>query len=772
MMMTKPIVLAVVVALGLASCAGDSEASKKRLLETGNKYYDSGKYKEASLVYRKLINKDARYGEAYYRWGLTELKQGRFSDALRALRRASELQPDNDDAHAKLGDLYLAIYLSDQKKFKQVLADFEDLSKRLLKRNPNNYEGLRMKGYLAVANQDFKAAIETFRAADKIKPNQGQVTLALAQSLVQDKQDAEAERVVREGIAKNKTFGQLYDFLYLLKFREKKEDECEQILRQKLASNSNSIAYWLDLAAHFVRFRKTDQMEATLRELLSKTEIKDRHKLAGDFYVRIGNLPAAYKLYEEGVKAEPASKVTLQKKMVEILAMQGQLDESIKLADSVLAENKNDNEAKAIRAALRLRSGNRQELDASIKEFQDVIKAMPDNAVVRFNLGEALLAKGELDQARNQFLESIKIRPSYVYPKVALARMYLAQRDWSKAQQYADEALQVNERYTPARLARVSALVGMREPNSLRTARTELDKMIENNPDNRDSRYLLAMVDLIEGKSAAAEKGFGMLRNSNPPDIRGLFGLAEIYMATKRADEARILIENEIKKGGPNQRGLRLSLANVAVRSKNFEAAISEYKSLIDENPKAPDLWMRMGETYRLAGNFDQAIASFDKAREFAPSNPAAYLRKALAMEAAGRRTETRPIYEQILKLAPDNAFALNNLAYIMAENDKDLDQALTFAQKAKQQMPDNMDVADTLGWIYLKKNLNDDAIKVFRDLLQKKPEHVTWRYHLAMALFMKGDRLQARKELESAMKNKPRPDETNKINALLSRIG
>jgi len=772
MMMTRPTALLAVFALALASCAGDSEGSKRRLLETGNKYFDAGKYKEASLVYRKLINKDPRYGEAYYRWGLTELKQGRYQDALRALRRASELQPENDDAHAKLGDLYLAIYLSDPKKFKQVLADFEDLSKRLLKRNPNNFEGLRMKGYLAIANQDFKAAIETFRAADQVKPAQGQVILALAQSLAQDKQEAEAERVLRDGIAKTKTFGQLYDFLYLLKARQKNEAECEQILRSKLASNPASVAYWLDLASHFVRFRKPDQMEATLREFLSKGELKDRHKLAGDFYVRIGNLPAAYKLYEEGIKAEPSSKVTLQKKMVEILAMQGQLDESIKLADSVLAAHPEDNEAKAIRAALRLRSGNRKEIEASIKEFQDVIKAMPDNAVVRFNLGEALLAKGEVDQARSQFLESIKIRPSYIYPKVALARMYLAQRDWAKAQQYADEALQVNQRYLPARLARVSALIGVREPNSLRTARAELERVLETNPDNRDSRYLLAMVDMIEGKTAAAEKGFSLLHTANPPDIRGLFGLTEVYMATKRANEARILLENELKKGAGNQRGLRLALANVAVRSRNYPAAISQYKTLLEENPKAPDLWMRMGETHRLAGSYDEAIAAFDKAREFAPNNPAVYLRKALTMEMAGRRTETRPIYEQILKLAPDNPFALNNLAYIMAENDKDLDQALTFAQKAKQQLPDNLDVADTLGWIYLKKNLNDDAIKVFRDLLQKKPEHVTWRYHLAMALFMKGDRLQARKELESAMKNKPRPDETAKINALLQRIG
>jgi Tfp pilus assembly protein PilF len=55
--------------------------------------------------------------------------------------------------------------------------------------------------------------------------------------------------------------------------------------------------------------------------------------------------------------------------------------------------------------------------------------------------------------------------------------------------------------------------------------------------------------------------------------------------------------------------------------------------------------------------------------------------------------------------------------------------------------------------------------------LLQKKPEHVTWRYHLAIALVQKGDRLQAKKEIETAMRNNPSAEETQKLRELLSRI-
>ncbi|MBL8293837.1 MAG: tetratricopeptide repeat protein, partial [Bryobacterales bacterium] len=144
----------------------------------------------------------------------------------------------------------------------------------------------------------------------------------------------------------------------------------------------------------------------------------------------------------------------------------------------------------------------------------------------------------------------------------------------------------------------------------------------------------------------------------------------------------------------------------------------------------------------------------------------------AMTLEAAGRKGEVRPVYEQIIKLAPDNAVALNNMAFLLAESGQDLDQALTYAQRAKQQLPNNLDVADTLGWVYIKKNLSDDAIKIFRDLVLQKPDNATWRYHLALALFQKGDKLQAKKELEVALKTKRNSEEEQKIKELLGRIG
>jgi Flp pilus assembly protein TadD len=108
----------------------------------------------------------------------------------------------------------------------------------------------------------------------------------------------------------------------------------------------------------------------------------------------------------------------------------------------------------------------------------------------------------------------------------------------------------------------------------------------------------------------------------------------------------------------------------------------------------------------------------------------------------------------------------------LLAERGGDLDRALTLAQRARQKLPQDHNVADTLGWIYIKKNLADNAIEIFRELTRKEPGNPTFHYHLGMALYQKGDRVAARQALQNALRNKPAPDEAARIKELLSKVG
>jgi predicted Zn-dependent protease len=96
----------------------------------------------------------------------------------------------------------------------------------------------------------------------------------------------------------------------------------------------------------------------------------------------------------------------------------------------------------------------------------------------------------------------------------------------------------------------------------------------------------------------------------------------------------------------------------------------------------------------------------------------------------------------------------------------------LAYAQRAQQKRPNDPNVVDTLALIYIHKNLTDDSVRMLRDLVSKKPENPTFHLHLALALYQKGDRPEAKKELETAMRNKPSDREQGKIKELLAKVG
>ena len=91
-----------------------------------------------------------------------------------------------------------------------------------------------------------------------------------------------------------------------------------------------------------------------------------------------------------------------------------------------------------------------------------------------------------------------------------------------------------------------------------------------------------------------------------------------------------------------------------------------------------------------------------------------------------------------------------------MAEHGGNLDEALSFAESARAQQEDNPHIADTLGWIYYKKNAYLKAVSILQEAAEKLPENPVVQYHLGMAQFKKGDRLKGKKTLEAAFQLSP----------------
>jgi tetratricopeptide (TPR) repeat protein len=127
--------------------------------------------------------------------------------------------------------------------------------------------------------------------------------------------------------------------------------------------------------------------------------------------------------------------------------------------------------------------------------------------------------------------------------------------------------------------------------------------------------------------------------------------------------------------------------------------------------------------------------------------------------------------FQKALEISPTFAPAANNLAWNYAEHGGNIDVALSLAQTAKAQSPDDPTVADTLGWIYYKKHAYDYAIKQLEESIKRMPDNPMMHYHLGMALYKKGEAPSARQALQRALqlqKDFPGAEEAKQVLAEL----
>ena len=755
--------------LGLAACNTDPTVVSRKYVERGSKYFSQGKYKEASILYRRALNKDQRSADAWYHLGLVHTKLGALPEARKDFSRAMELNPGNQDAAVHLGDLDLAFYLLDPSHGAVFLADLREITGRLLKQDARSFDGLRFAGNIALAKNDRPSAIQAFETANQVNPDQPDLVLTLVQTLFADRQDEAGEQLAGLLIERRKSFAQIYDALYIHYLRSNRPVEAEQVLQKKIANNPGRGTYLVQLASHYVLAHRPGDVAATIARLTTDLKQFPGGCLeAGDFFVSLRDYPSALRQFEAGQQQDPKAGRVYRKKIAEVLAAEGARDQAARMVADLLQEDSKDPEARALRTTLELVSTDPGRVRAAISDLEQLAKAMPGNATLHSNLGRAYMAatgQPNLELARAQLEIALRLDPHHAPAKLAWAELALSQGEPARAVQAADEIIREDPANALARLIRARGLVKMAEPGK---ARQELTEIVATAPSN-DARNELAELDLRERRFQQAQDGFRSLIQAG--DSRGTPGLIQCALAQSQWQQA-VQIASDQLRSAPERQDYRMALARAYVASGNFDAAVQEFQWLIASDPKSGPFYLELGEAKGRAGDVQGAMAAFQMARQLAPANAAAAFALALLYDQTGRFTEARKVYQIVIQLQPENTAALNNLAYLDAEDGLDLDQALARAQHAQQLLPDDPNVQDTLALVYIQKNLTNEGVRILRDLVNRNPDNAAFHLHLALALYQKGDRPWAKRELLVAGRHNPNPRQQDKIKGLLAKIG
>ena len=722
--------------LVLLGCSTDPEVAKQRLLETANGYFDRGRYKEAALIYRRAIQTDRRFGEAYYRLGLAQLRLGRVQGAFNALTRATELQPENADAFEKLADIYISAAAASPAKKGPLMSELQNLADRAERTEIDRYQIVRVRGYISLAKGEDDAAVEFLTEAWGRKPEDRNLPAAIVSALMGLDRLDEAESTALEAIEKDPGAERLYDLVYRIYSRQGRQAHAEEISQRKVKNIPDLALARLQLAGHY---HGTNQLEARDNVLLEMTTDLKRfptaYEAAGDFYLRIGEPDAAIAILREAAEKNPEQESKHLSRIAQALAVKGSYAEALALLDEVLEEDPNNNAARMIRSSLRIHSLDPDEVRETVAELEELIPRMPENPVLRFNLGKAYEAMGNQDRALVQFQESARLRSDYVPARLAMGHIYLRQGQAAPAQQQAEQVLEIRPGNLPAMMLKAGALIALKQYPE---ARQLTARLLKEHPENRGLQYLMASLEFEEKEYAKAEQIVRGLRSSAPSDPRAAESLVGIYLAQDKHEMARQVLDQEIERGSESANLLRVK-ARVSVRARNYDRAITEYERAIALEPNSPQMHVEAGTAQYFAKRLDEAETYYRKARQLDPKHLEATLRLAMLLGEMDKKEETRQLLDEILTLAPDNPVALNNLAYILSDSPESLDTALSLAQRANDRAPRTPQIMDTLGWIYLKKNLSDEAVRVYGDLVAIDPATSTWRYHYAMALYQKG---------------------------------
>jgi tetratricopeptide (TPR) repeat protein len=698
-----------------AGCARSPEAKKARHLERGDRYFKQEQFREAVIEYRNALRIESNNPQAIRQLGLAHYELGQLNQAFRFLLKAQELEPDNSQLALKLATIYLLAGKAD---------DAQGAADRVLQREPKNLEALILSAGAANSPEEVEEAIRRLEGARGDFDSRARYHLALANLYGRRKDPAAAERAFQTALVREPNSADAH--LQLGTFYVLRGDaaNAEQQFKAAAALAPSGSATQLRLADFYLSVGKPEEAKRVLSDMTTK---------APDY------LPA-------------------WRRLAEIAVSERRLDDASKALDVVFKKNSADLDAHLLLGRIHLA---RRNTTGAIQEFRVVLKAEPRFAPAHYQLGLAQLQAGDVQQAKAALKEAITIAPNFAEAILALARVNLQSGAVQPAVDDLERLVAAQPRLTGAHLLLGAAYLSQKKPARAGDIARKLIAAAPKDPRGPD---LLGVSLTMQGKPAEARREFEGSLALSPGYLDPLSHLVSLDLAEKQVDAAIARVQRQIvlvPGSGPHH-GL---LGDLYLRKRDTKAAEATLLKAIELEPRLFSAYLSLGSLYIQSGQYDQAIAKLDQAAQATPTNPAPRMITGIVYELKGDIPKAREAYEKVLAVNPRFGAAANNLAWIYSEHGGDKDKALQLAQTAKEILPDDPRVSDTLGWILYKRGIYQRALTLLRESAAKLGDNPQVQYHLGMAHLQVGDKEAARKALQAAVSSPAtfRQDEARK---------
>ena len=140
-----------------------------------------------------------------------------------------------------------------------------------------------------------------------------------------------------------------------------------------------------------------------------------------------------------------------------------------------------------------------------------------------------------------------------------------------------------------------------------------------------------------------------------------------------------------------------------------INSMIVERDKAFNEN-RLENFYAQLSNLVNKAKNPKDSLMIFEKVSENDQLLPDVLYSKAMLNYKVGNNLKMENILRKLIDLKPDHAQALNALGYTLADNNKNLDEALRLVKAAIVFLPGDPHIIDSVGWVYFKLGELDKA--------------------------------------------------------------
>ncbi len=750
----------------LISCSDQTQSAQK-YMDSADTYIQNKEYKKAEIELKNVLQIDPRNEDAYVKLSEVYRTLAMPEKEIKVLLQATALNPDNLAAQYKLCQVFL---LGKQTKKARETAQL------ILSKDPNSVRAYHMLATVQVQERNVDAAIRTLNKAIVLYPDNPHLYLLLGYlQYYYNKDFPSAEASYLKAISIDDTILEPYEELSNIYVNEKEINKAETLLIDLTRTPKNRIGNLSLLANFYEMHNMIKKAENIYRTIISESDPKDYQPVFNFalFFARHRNFEAAVEYFNQALaiddivkireklatsyleldsyqKARQQAELILKKQpnnamgrlvLAQLFMVDKKYAAALDLLEQVVGiDNKNvtayylkaicllEKDLKELpgqqirMAAAGNVSAEEWKRDLAVESLKAAINLSPDHFMARLMLADVYIQTNQLSLAEQQIAYILKQSPNHFNASLMLGDVKILQKDWHSAESIFKEIVEKAPTYSWAYIKLGTVYNARKRPKQ---ALTEFKKALDIDPLNMDAMRNIVNFYMVNGQKEAAVEYLNT--HSRHPKLNSFekgyieFLLGKIALSQNLVDKAKAHFNQSLQINSKTTPSYE-ALARIAEINGNKSMAINYYESILKYNPKYIPAHMNLARLYKSAKNMEK----------------------------------TKEFLGKVLEIKDDHATAANEMAYILAQEGKDLQKALHLARIAESQAPKNPNILDTLGWIYYKQRSYELAIKTLLDSLTINPDNPVTNYHLGWAYYDTGRYEKAREYMKIALKLNP----------------